>query len=139
MRLASFFTVLETTGELERLPSTEQPACLLAHYHRYLRIHDTPARAPRSATRNVRSLPGDHPVECWLTIGMVKRRQGKRQASLEALKRAIEIDPKHAAALHATAYAYELLGDLSTERRLREAAARRRPTTPSMWSRSTTC
>ena len=130
MRLTSFFTVLETTGELERLPSTERPACLLAHYHRYLRIHDhaRASAAIRYAERAVAA--GDHPADCWLTIGMVKRRQGKRQASLDALKRAIEIDSKHASALHSTAYAYELLGDLSTERRLREAAVAAAPDDP---------
>ena len=129
-RLNSFLTVLETTGELERLPRAERPTCLLAHYHRYLRIHDD-ARgntALRYAERAVAS--GDHPADCWVTIGMVKRRQGKRQASLEALNRAIEIDPKHAVALHAAAYGYELLGDLSTERRLREAAAKVAPDDP---------
>jgi tetratricopeptide (TPR) repeat protein len=129
-RLSSFFTVLETTGELEQLASAERPSCLLAHYHRYLRIHDH-ARAGTALRHAERAIAaGDHPADCLLTVGMVLRRQGKRQASLEALRRAIEVDPKHAAALHAAAYGYELLGDLSTERRLREAAVAAAPDDP---------
>jgi tetratricopeptide (TPR) repeat protein len=129
-RLSSFFTVLETTGELERLPSAKRPSCLLAHYHRYLRISDRSrgGTAIRYAERAIAA--GDHPAACLLTVGMVLRRQGKRRASQEALQRAIEVDPKHAVALHAAAYAYELLGDLPTERRLREAAAAAAPDDP---------
>jgi tetratricopeptide (TPR) repeat protein len=129
-RLSSFFTVLAATGELQRLPSKERPSCLIAHYHRYLRIfdHSRAGSAIRHAERAIAA--GDRPADCLLTIGMVKLRQGKREASLEALRRAIEIDPKHAAALHAAAYAYELLGDLTTEHRLREAAAAAAPSDP---------
>jgi tetratricopeptide (TPR) repeat protein len=38
-RITSFLTALEATGTLARGP--ERPLCLLAHYHRYLRIFDS--------------------------------------------------------------------------------------------------
>jgi tetratricopeptide (TPR) repeat protein len=121
-RIPTFLTVLETTGELTQLPEGTRPLCLLAHYHRYLRIFDHAQAA--SAIRHAEAAIAvkDHADDCWFTIGMVYRRQDKLHASLEALLHAIEINPRHTGALHAAGNIYQERGDLLNERRMRARA-----------------
>jgi tetratricopeptide (TPR) repeat protein len=121
-RGATFLTLLETTGELTRLPAGARPLCLLAHYHRYLRIldHSQAGTAIRYAEAAIAA--SDHADDCWFTIGMVRRRQDKPHAALEALLHATEVNPRHAGALHAAGDIYRERGDLLNERRMRAAA-----------------
>src|SRR5438093_1194505 len=88
-RITTFLATLETTGELAQLPAGTRPLCLLAHYHRYLRIFDQAQAA--SAIRYAKAAIAieDHADDCWFTMGMVYRRQNKPHASLEALLHAI--------------------------------------------------
>jgi len=127
-RISTFLTVLETTGELAWRPAGRQPLCLLAHYHRYLRIfdHAQAANAIRYAEKAIAA--NDHPDDCWFTIGMVHRRQDKPHASLTALRHAIDVNPRHAGALHAAANIYEERGDLLNERLMRAQALAAAPT-----------
>ena len=113
---------LETTGELTQLPAGTRPLCLLAHYHRYLRIFDHAQTA--SAIRYAKAAIAihDHADDCWFTIGMVYRRQDRPHAALEALLRAIALNPRHAGALHAAGNIYQERGDLLNERRMRDEA-----------------
>ncbi len=121
-RNSTFLTVLETTGEMAQLPEGKRPLCLLAHYHRYLRIFDHAQAA--SAIRHAKAAIAakDHPDDCWFTIGMVYRRQDKPHASLKALAHAIGLNPHHAGALHAAGNIYQERGDLLNERFMRDRA-----------------
>jgi tetratricopeptide (TPR) repeat protein len=121
-RIPTFLTVLETTGELAQLPEGTRPLCLLAHYHRYLRIFDHAQAASAIRYAEAAIAVKDHADDCWFTIGMVYRRQDKLHASLEALLHAIEINPRHAGALHAAGDIYQERGDLLNERRMRAGA-----------------
>ena len=121
-RIATFFTVLETTGELAQLPKGTRPLCLLAHYHRYLRIFDHSQAASAIRYAEAAIAVKDHADDCWLTIGMVYRRQDKTHASLQALLHAIEVNPRHAGALHAAGNIYQERGDLLNERPMRARA-----------------
>jgi tetratricopeptide (TPR) repeat protein len=127
-RSASFLAALETTGELTALPASTRPRCLLAHYHRYLRIFD--ASHADAAIRHAKAAiaDGDHADDCWFTIGMVHRAQRKPHASLDAFTRAIALNPRHAGALHASGNIYQERGDLLNERRMRTAALAAAPT-----------
>jgi tetratricopeptide (TPR) repeat protein len=129
-RHTSFLAVLDATGELERRASSDRPACLLAHYHRYLRIFDAARGDTAIAYANQAIAAGERPVDCLVTIGMVLRKQRKPGASLAALQRAVEREPRHAGALHAAAYAYEEIGDLLRARKMREAAVAAAPNDP---------
>ena len=126
-RITTFLATLETTGELAQLPAGTRPLCLLAHYHRYLRIFDQAQAA--SAIRYAKAAIAieDHADDCWFTMGMVYRRQNNPHASLEALLHAIALNPRHAGALHAAANIYQERGDLLNERRMRVGAVAAAP------------
>jgi len=121
-RIPTFLTVLETTGELAQLPGGTRPLCLLAHYHRYLRIFDHTQAASAIRYAEAAIAVKDHADDCWFTIAMVYRRQEKPHASLGALLHAIELNPHHAGALHAAGNIYQERGDLLNERRMRAGA-----------------
>jgi tetratricopeptide (TPR) repeat protein len=126
-REATFLAALETTGDLTRLPADSRPLCLLAHYHRYLRIFDHSQAATAIGYAKAAIAAGDHADECWFTIGMVQRAQGKPHASLDAFVRAIALNSRHAGALHAAGNIYQERGDLLNERRMRAAAVAAAP------------
>ena len=121
-RITTFLTTLETTAGLTQLPPHTRPLCLLAHYHRYLRIFDHAQAA--SAIRYAKAAIAihDHADDCWFTVGMVYRRQDKPHAALEALLHAVALNPRHAGALHAAGNIYQERGDLLNERRMRAEA-----------------
>jgi tetratricopeptide (TPR) repeat protein len=121
-RITTFLTVLETTGELAQLPKGMRPLCLLAHYHRYLRIFDHAHAASTIRYAEAAIAAKDHADDCWFTIGMVYQRQDKPHASLEALLHAIGLNPRHAGALNAAGSIYQGRGDLLNERRMRAGA-----------------
>ncbi len=120
-RNATFLAALETTGELTQLPAGTRPLCLLAHYHRYLRIYDHAQAASAIRYAEAAIAAEDHAADCWFTIGVVNRAQNKPHASLNALVRAIALNPRHAGALHTAGNIYEERGDLLNERRMRAA------------------
>jgi len=121
-RETTFLAALETTGELTQLPAGTRPLCLLAHYHRYLRNSDHAQAASAIRYAKAAIAVGDHADDCWFTIGVVHRAQNKPHASLEALLRAIALNPRHAGALHAAGNIHQERGDLLNERRMRAAA-----------------
>jgi tetratricopeptide (TPR) repeat protein len=121
-RMSTFLTVLETTGNLAQLPTGTRPLCLLAHYHRYLRIFDHAQAAGAIRYGEAAIAAKDHADDCWFTIGMVYRRQDKPHAALEAFLHAIELNPRHAGALHAAGNIYQGRGDLLNERPMRAGA-----------------
>jgi tetratricopeptide (TPR) repeat protein len=121
-RNSTFLTVLETTGEMAQLPEGKRPLCLLAHYHRYLRIFDHAQAASAIRYAEAATAVKDHADDCWFTIAMVYRRQDKSHASLEALRKAIGLNPHHAGALHAAGNIYQERGDLLSERPMRDRA-----------------
>jgi len=121
-RPTSFLAALETTGELARLAAPARPWCLLAHYHRYLRIFD-PSHgkiAIRFAEQAIAA--GDRPDDAFLTIGVVHAREQRRDLALQAFRRAIDLNPKNAEALGWAARLYSDRGDLASEYRVVKAA-----------------
>jgi tetratricopeptide (TPR) repeat protein len=114
-RPTSFLQALEVTGELARLPAASRPACLLAHFHRYLRIFD-PSHGRVAVRRAKEAIArGDRPADAYLTIGIVYYRQGYLDDALAALRQAIERDGRHAEALRWAALLYRQRGDLVNE------------------------
>lgn len=68
-RMTSFLQALEVTGELTRRPRREKPLCLLAHYHRYLRIYDDANGEIAIAYAKQAIASGDRPADAYLTGG----------------------------------------------------------------------
>lgn len=110
-RLTAFLAVMATTGDLAQREKPERPLCVLAHYHRYLRIFDdSQARlAARYAEQAVAA--GDRVADAYLTIGVVHGKRHRPDQALAAFARAIEVDPKHAEAYRRSAVIYGERGD----------------------------
>jgi tetratricopeptide (TPR) repeat protein len=121
-RPTAFLAALETMGELGHLAPPDRPWCLLAHYHRYLRIFDPShgAIAIRLAERAIAA--GDRPDAAFLTIGIVHLREERRDLALPAALRAIELNPNNAEALSLAAQLHSDRGDLASEYRMVKAA-----------------
>jgi tetratricopeptide (TPR) repeat protein len=117
-----FLAVLETTGELGRLPVGEQPSCLLAHLHRYLRIYDPSQARPalRHAQRAIEV--GDHADDAYVTLGVIHTKQRHSRRALEAFDRALTLNPKNTRALVHAARLRADRGELDQEYRLMRAA-----------------
>src|SRR5205814_699459 len=82
-RTTVFLSVRALTGELERRASASRPACLLAHLHRYLRIHD-PSHATAAVRYARRAIAaGDRPDDAYVTLAIVHTKQGYRRAAFE--------------------------------------------------------
>jgi len=130
-RVTSFLTALETMGELSALPSLQQSLCLLAQYHRYLRIVDTGQGRVARRYADLAIQRGDHPADAYLIKGVVI--YGDRRRPTEALLaflKAVEIEPGHAEALRWAARAYGDQGELGQEHRLLRAAQEAEPDDP---------
>ncbi len=121
-RMTAFLAALETTGNLARLPADSRPLCLLAHYHRYLRIFDESNGKTAIAYAKKAIEAGDRPDDAYLTLGIVHARQGKWEAGLRAFLAAIEINPNHAEALAWAGRRYLERGDLATGYRMLKTA-----------------
>lgn len=117
-----FFALLETTGDLEDLASTERPSAALAHYYRYLRIHDEANGrvAICYAKRAIRS--GDLASDAYLAMGVVHWKQGRLGDALEAALKASELNPRSAEALDLAYRVYNKKGDLLNAYRMVRAA-----------------
>ena len=97
-RETMLFHVMEVTGHLARRPAEQQPASLLAHLYRYLRIYD-PANGTLAIAHARRAIAaGDHPADAYLTLGVVYDKIGEHAESLQAVTRAVTADPRHAEA-----------------------------------------
>lgn len=129
-RITVFLAALETAGRLASLPSQARPVCLLAHYHRYLRIYDS--SQARVAIRYARQAiaRGDRPADAWLTIGVVETKLNHRAAALAALEAAVAANPRHPEALRWSARVYSDRGDVVNELRATRAAHEAAPTDP---------
>ncbi|HWX43941.1 MAG TPA: tetratricopeptide repeat protein [Solirubrobacteraceae bacterium] len=121
-RATTFLLILGGTGDLGRLPSDGRPECLLAHYHRYLRIYDRSEGdvAIRHARRAIAA--NDQPDAAWVTIGLVARKQGKAADAFTAFQEAARLNPANPEALHQLALEYSDRGDLVNEARSYRAA-----------------
>jgi len=124
------YRVMELTGELRVRAPAEQPLCLLAHLHRYLRIFDD-AHGPIAmeyARRAIRA--GDRPAEAYLTLGIVHEKRGERADATLAMRRALEADPRQADALRWLAIQAHGIGDILHEYRFTKAAYEAAPKDP---------
>ena len=121
-RITSFFWTLETMGRLGRLPAHERPLCLLAHFHRYLRIFDPWNGHVAIGYAEKAIAAEDRPADAFLTIAIVRDKQGNPKATFEALMKALEIDPRHPEALRWAAKSYSERGDVANEFRVMKAA-----------------
>jgi len=120
-RPTTFLTVMENAGDLAARPDREGQ-CLLAHYHRYLRIFDRSegAVAIRHARRAIAA--GDQPDAAWVTIGVVYTKQDKRDLAFDAFQEAVRANPRNPEALRWLGRHYSDRGDLVNELRLKKAA-----------------
>lgn len=109
------YRILELTGELRARPAPQQPLCLLAHLHRYLRIFDERQglAAMDYARRAVDA--GDRPAEAWLTLGVVQHKRGEYEAARRAMRQAIAVEPRQVEALRWLAIHAIAVGDLLTQ------------------------
>ena len=114
-RDTTLYRILELTGELRGRPAEQQPLCLLAHLHRYLRIFDERQglAAMDYARRAVDA--GDRPAEALLTLGVVHYKRGEYQAARRAMRQAITADPRQVDALRWLASEAAAVGDLLTQ------------------------
>ena len=122
-RPTSFLAVLETSGDLGRRPAGQKPLCLLAHYHRFLRIFDDAQGAEAIEYAKQAIAAGDRPDDAWLTIGIIYGFWGRSEDSREALAKAVAANPRNPDALVRAALVYGESGDAATERRLMLEAA----------------
>jgi len=129
-RITSFLWALETTGRLRGLPVRDRPLCLLAHFHRYLRIFDPWNGHVAIGYAEKAIAAGDRPADAFLTIAIVRDKQGKPQATFEAVMKALEIDPRHPEALRWASKSYSERGDIANEFRMMKSAVEAAPSDP---------
>lgn len=124
------FRIMEVAGELGSRPRGQQPLCLLAHLHRYLRIFDERQglAAMDYARRAIEA--GDQPADAYLTLGIVLDKRGEYAAARRAMQKAIAVDPRHAEALRWLAVEAAKVGDLLTQHHMMTRAFEAAPTDP---------
>ncbi|MGH7389802.1 MAG: tetratricopeptide repeat protein [Candidatus Rokuibacteriota bacterium] len=121
----TLFHVMEIAGDLARQP--RPPLCLLAQYHRYLRIFDERHGAIALAYAERALATGDNPADAWLTIGIVHDKRGEHGRALQAFQQAIAADPRHAEAHRWAAVQAHHLRDPLLEYRMARAALESAP------------
>jgi Flp pilus assembly protein TadD, contains TPR repeats len=109
------YRILELTGELRARPAQQQPLCLLAHLHRYLRIFDEHQSLPALDYARRAVEVGDRPAEALLTLGVVHDKRGEYAAARKAMRQAIAVDPRQLDALRWLAMEAAAVGDLLTQ------------------------
>lgn len=122
-RPTSFLAVLEASGDLGQRPAGPKPLCLLAHYHRFLRIFDDAQGQVAIEYAKQAIAAGDRPDDAWVTIGIIYGFWGRSEDSREALAKAVAANPRNPDALLRAALVYGESGDAVTERRLTMEAA----------------
>jgi tetratricopeptide (TPR) repeat protein len=130
-RVTTFLTALETMGELSALPKPEKPVCLLAQYHRYLRIFDAGQARVARRYAELAIEHGDYPADAYLVKGIVIYWDRRRpEEALSAFLKAVAAEPHHAEAFRWAARAYGDQGELGQEARLLRAAQEAAPDDP---------
>jgi tetratricopeptide (TPR) repeat protein len=122
-RPTSFLAVLEVSGDLGQRPAGQKPLCLLAHYHRFLRIFDDAQGQVAIDYAKQAIASGDRPDDAWLTIGIIYGFWGRAEDSRETLAKAVATNPRNPDALVRAALVYGEAGDAVTERRMMLEAA----------------
>jgi tetratricopeptide (TPR) repeat protein len=119
------FHALEVVGDLGRQP--QPPLCLLAHYHRYLRIFDE-RQGELALEYGQRAVAtGDRPADAWLTVGIILDKRGRHAQALHAFQQAIAADPTHAEAYRWAGVQASRLRDPLLEYRMVQAALEAAP------------
>jgi tetratricopeptide (TPR) repeat protein len=114
-RDTTLYRVLELTGELRSRPAENQPLCLLAHLHRYLRIFDERQGLAAMDYARRAANAGDRPAEALLTLGVVHYKRGEYEAARRTMRQAIAADPRQVDALRWLATDAAAVGDLLTQ------------------------
>jgi tetratricopeptide (TPR) repeat protein len=119
-RSTVFLAALEITGDLDDLETP--PAAVLAHFHRYLSIHD-PAQT-RHATRYARRAieAGDRADDGWVILAAVHAAEGRRRETLRAFDRALAVNGANTTALLGAAHLRADRGELASAYRLLRTA-----------------
>jgi tetratricopeptide (TPR) repeat protein len=121
-RLTTFLLVLKTTGDLAMRRASDQPLCLLAHYHRYLLSFDPSHAGPviRYAERAVKDQ--DHVVEALLAIGTIHERQRRLDRALAVFEKALATAPTDPELQWRAALVFRQRGDVVNEYRMARGA-----------------
>lgn len=130
LRLTGFLSVMATTGELGRRPVSERPLCMLAHYHRYLRVFDGSQARPATRYAERAIAAGDRPADAYVTLGAIHDKRRKPEDALIAFLKAIELEPKHAEAYRRAGVIYADRGDDGNAYRMFKAAFEAAPSDP---------
>ena len=129
-RWTTFLIALETLGDLSHSPVAERSPCLLAHYHRYLRIAD-PYHAHLARGYAVEAIrQQDHPDDAYLTLGILEEKRHRWTRALHYFSQAIAYNPRHAEALRWAASVHGERGELLKEYEMIRAAYEAAPEDP---------
>jgi tetratricopeptide (TPR) repeat protein len=117
-RLVTFYQLLATAGTLGARQSGDRSPCLLAYYHRYLRIFDL--SQARTAARYARAAiaTGDRVADAHVTLGLLAHKAGRLDEALAEFEAAIQADPRHPEAHRLAAIGYGERGDLVSQYRM---------------------
>jgi tetratricopeptide (TPR) repeat protein len=121
-RLVTFYQLLATTGVLGARQSADRSPCLLAYYHRYLRIFDRAQARPAARYARAAIAAGDRVADAHVTLGVLAEKAGRLDEAFAEFGAAVEADPRHAEAHRLAAIAYGQRGDLVNEHRMITAA-----------------
>jgi tetratricopeptide (TPR) repeat protein len=116
-RLVPFYQVLALTGTLAARPDPGRPLCLIAQYHRYLRVFDHAQARPAARYARRAIAAGDQPADAYVTLGILHDKAGRADDALAAFEAARQADPHHAEAHRWAAVTYGQRGDLLNEYR----------------------
>jgi tetratricopeptide (TPR) repeat protein len=116
------FRLMELTGDLSDAPREQRPLSLLAVLHRYLRIFDPAHAALAMEYARAAVAAGDQPAEAWVTIGVIHAKQEDHEAAAVALRKALEINPRHAEAYRWLALGASYRGDYLAAYQMMRAA-----------------
>lgn len=129
-RITVVLEALQTAGELSERPDGQRPLCLLAHYHRFLRIYDD-LQGPIAISYARRAIAAkDRQDDAYVTIGVVDEKAGRRARALQMFLKAAEVNPRNAEALRWAAFLYSERGDLLRQHRMIMAAFDAAPEDP---------
>ena len=124
------YRIMELTGELRARPPAQQPLCLLAHLHRYLRIFDQ-RQGPIAMDYARRAIAaGDRPGDAYLTLGIVHDKRGEYDAARRAMRQAIAVNPRHVEALRWLAAEADAVGDTLKQYQMMVKVFEAAPTDP---------
>jgi len=116
-RLVTLYQALTTTDALAAKPERGRSACLLAHYHLYLRVFDQAQSRPAARAARRAIAAGDRPADAHVVLGVLHERAGRLDDALSAFEAARQADPRHAEAHRWAAVMYGQRGDLLNEYR----------------------